>query len=225
MDGVYGLGCVSPVKGKAGTRYKVRVPDGAGGYRNCGRFDSEEEARGVLLGLAAKRAQGELALSGTTLREWGQRFLELPTVRSDVGWTYLVMSEQDRICSAEGIPFADRMAIAFAIGSGLRQGEQWTLHLADVHAFDEHPHVIVRYGGRKRGQFQPPKNGKIRRVELFGRALEAARAWLAELPRWCPHNSFGLMWPTKRGCIRRDSKAPRGWSTPTRATQPHDGDT
>jgi integrase len=112
---------------------------------------------------------------------------------------------------------ADRHAIAFAIGCGLRQGEQWTLHIVDVHVDDDNPHVIVRYGGRKKGKLTPPKNGKTRRIELFGRALDAARAWLEILPTWCKTNTHGLMFPTQRGNYRRETKAPRGWSKPTRS--------
>ena len=133
----------------------------------------------------------------------------------DDGWTYLLLDEQDRLCGAEGIALSDRLCAAFAVGSGVRQGEQWTLHLADVHADAADPHVIVRYGGRKKGVFTPPKNGRLRRVELFGRALQAARAWLEILPTWCPRNPLGLMWPTSRGHVRRE-KAPRGWSQATR---------
>ena len=51
---------------------------------------------------------------------------------------------QDRLCNTVEIPLHDRHAIAFAIGSGLRQGEQWTLHLVDIHVDDDNPHVMVR---------------------------------------------------------------------------------
>jgi integrase len=106
------------------------------------------------------------------------------------------------------------MLFAFAIGTGLRQGELYSLELRDVHLDDEHPHIVVRYGKPRQGK---TKTGKIRRVELFGRALQAARAWLVELPQWAKANPQRLMWPTQRGCRRRDSKPPRGWSAPTRA--------
>jgi integrase len=315
MGVVYGLGVVSEVKLAGGrVRYRARVPDGAGKHTEAGRYDTEEGAWSALKGLAEKRAAGELAVGGMTLRAWGVLFLnrremngtrnidtdrgrwtlhiesspfidwqldtirhvnvaewidhlcrklvqqrgkkkrgkrtlspqtirhcvallrralrlallrglvtinaaaghELPPVGED-GWTYLLLEEQARLFNAEGIPVSDRLCAEFAVGSGLREGEQWTLHLADVHAGEdeEHPHVIVRFGGRKKGRFMPPKNGKIRRVELFGHALAAARAQIQLLPTWCKANPLGLLWPTQRGHLRQD-KAPRGWSTATR---------
>ena len=65
--------------------------------------------------------------------------------------------------------------IAFAAGTGLRQGEMRSLLADDVKLDDERPHVIVRYGSPGK----PTKSGKIRRVPLFGIALAAAKSWQA----------------------------------------------
>ncbi len=121
-------------------------------------------------------------------------------------WTFLDPDEQRLLKLCTTIPEPDRLRALFAIGTGLRQGEQWNLELVDVHVVDA-PHVVVRYGGPNH---EPPKNNRIRRVPLFGLALKAARRWLRLLPDYCPDNPFGLMWPTERGCRRQRSKS-YGW--------------
>lgn len=116
-------------------------------------------------------------------------------------WTYLHPHEQQAILWAFDVPEADQLRIAFAIGTGLRQGEQWNLELRDVHVDAAVPHVVVRYGGPRH---ETPKNGRPRRVDLFGVGLDAAERWL-ELLRDRP-NRYGLMWPTPRGARRQRSK-------------------
>lgn len=130
-------------------------------------------------------------------------------------WTYLQPDEIRRLLVAT-TP-AERMLVAFAIGSGLREGEQWALELADVHLDDATlgPHVVVRYGGPKRS---PTKTGKLRIVPLFGLALAALRAWLDALPtflrkpkRGRQANPHGLVFPMRGGGQRGRSKPPHGW--------------
>lgn len=121
-------------------------------------------------------------------------------------WTYLTSAEQTALLTVDA-DLADRLLVAFALGSGLRQGEQWNLELRDVHIDDAQPWLFVRWGSKGK----PPKNGRTRRVELFGLALAALRQWLALLPRWCKANPHGLAFPTVRGCRRAKSKQPRGW--------------
>jgi len=141
--------------------------------------------------------------------------IKAPTINRDEGWSYCPPNEQTAILTCARIPEPERMLIAFAIGTGLRQGEQWNLELPDLVVTGPHPHVMVRYG---KPNHQPPKGKKIRRVPLFGIALAAARRWMQLLPTYCRQNTFGLAFPTPRGCRRRDSKAPRGWRAYLRAS-------
>jgi integrase len=117
---------------------------------------------------------------------------------------------------------AERWIILFRTGTGLRQGEQWNLHVEDVHLDGpEGPWVNVKFGSKGR----PPKNGRPRKVPLFGMALEAAQSWLAHLPTYAPSNPDGLMFPTPciekanrsggrghaGGALRQAGKYPHAW--------------
>lgn len=123
-------------------------------------------------------------------------------IRDDL---YLTLDEQAAVLSACG-DNAERWIVAFALGTGLRMGEQWNLELADVHVEGSDPHVVIRYGSKG----QTTKSGKVRRVNLFGLALDAARAWLALLPSYAPRNRHGLMFPTPRVGVREIAGG-RGW--------------
>lgn len=114
-------------------------------------------------------------------------------------WTYLTSEEQTKILGAESIPLGDRLLIQFAIGSGLRSGEQWALELVDVHVRGNNPHVVVRYGGPNH---RPTKTGKIRKVPLFGLALDAITRWLKVLPELCPDNPKKIVFPGPNGEMR-----------------------
>lgn len=115
-------------------------------------------------------------------------------------WTFLTLEEQKAVLACQAIPEPARLLMAFAWGTGLRQGEQWNLELRDVHADAKDPHVIVRFGSK--GKL--PKNGKIRRVELFGDALRATKVWLEMLAMVTPvqESKPALLWPTVTGCRR-----------------------
>jgi integrase len=125
-------------------------------------------------------------------------------------WTFLTLEEQTRLLADESLPATMpkqwRWMVAFAFGTGLRAGEQWNLRLADLH-LGEDPHVVVRYGSKKRA----PKGRKIRRVPLFGVALDAARAWVAQLDEWCPSNPDGLVFPGPQGGRQKVSRLPKEW--------------
>jgi integrase len=114
---------------------------------------------------------------------------------TDDKWTWLMGDEQRAFHSA-AVNEADKLLVEFAFGTGLRQGEQWNLHLADVQVKGDDPYVFVRYGSKGKA----PKNGKTRRVPLFGIALAAAKRWLELLPKRT--NPLKLMWPTETGCVR-----------------------
>jgi integrase len=121
-------------------------------------------------------------------------------------WTYLTLEEQRRAFADATLPDPWQDMVQFAAGCGLRAGEQWNLRLADLHLGDD-PHVVVRYGSRKRA----PKGRRIRRVPLFGLALAAARRWVARLPQWCPNNPDGLAFPGPLGGRQKVSRLPAEW--------------
>ncbi len=113
-------------------------------------------------------------------------------------WHVLTPEEQTRVLACSAIPDWARSMIAFALGTGLRQGEQWNLEKRDLVTSGSKPHVLVRYGSAGKA----PKNGKTRRVPLFGVALEAAQQWLNVLPTHAPKNPHGLVFPTASGARR-----------------------
>lgn len=123
-------------------------------------------------------------------------------------WAYLTPEEQRTVATCEEIPLADRLAIRFAIGTGLRQGEQFNMLLDDLHVDGPEPHVFVRFGSKNK----PPKSGKTRKVPLFGDGLIAAREWLALLPTFAPSNPERLVFPTAKG-NRRPQGKPLGRSS------------
>lgn len=108
--------------------------------------------------------------------------------------TYLTVDEQRALVTCEAIPYAHRVAIRFAIATGLRQGEQMNLPIADVHLDDPEPYVHVRFGSPG----LPPKSGKLRKVPLFGDGLDAARA-AVELAKAHPNNPEAIVFPTPTG--------------------------
>ena len=119
-------------------------------------------------------------------------------LRTDDPWTYLHPDEQSALINCEAIPYPERLILRFAIGTGMRKGELWSLRRSDVDTTSERPHVLVRFGSPGK----PPKNGRKRRVPLFGHGIEAAKAWLLQLPKYAKRNPLGLMFPTRRGYCR-----------------------
>jgi integrase len=124
-------------------------------------------------------------------------------------WTYLTLDEQHALLNA--VPERDRPLVGFMIGTGMREGEVYALKTEDVILDGDHPEVVVRFGGRN----EPPKNGKIRRVSLFGLGLLAAREQAALADR--QRNVHGLFFPGSRGGYRPKKKAPKGWASWLRA--------
>jgi len=122
--------------------------------------------------------------------------------KTDDGWTYLTLEEQTAITANRVIPEADRLRILFAIYTGLRQGEQWNLELADLRHEDPAPHVVVRRGSKGRS----PKSKRLRRVPLLPAAVLIVRRWLELLPGYAKKNPESLAWPTPRGCRRQKGK-------------------
>lgn len=137
------------------------------------------------------------------------RFPKGRLARSEDAWTVLYPAEQRTLFEGEIVPMAERQILRFAVGSGLREGELWSLGLDDVH-MQRDPHVVVRWGGIWKGEREPTKNGKPRRVPLFGMSLDAMRRWLDVLPRYAKENRFKLVFPQPNG-NHRWLEPPRGW--------------
>jgi len=97
-------------------------------------------------------------------------------------WTYLSLGEQRRLAACEPpegssasesrLFRAEKLLALVALGTGMRQGEQFNLELRDVHVDDPEPWLFVRWGSKGK----PPKSGKCRRVPLVGVALYATRS-------------------------------------------------
>lgn len=101
--------------------------------------------------------------------------------RTDDPWTFARPAEVAALLEVVD----EWSVVAFAVGTGLRAGEQAALRWEDVHG----DHIVVRFGGIGR----PTKGGKPRRVPLFGLAREALTRW-TRVP-----NDRGLVFPTPRG--------------------------
>lgn len=130
-------------------------------------------------------------------------------------WAYLTLDEQRAVKGCQAIPEADRVAMQFAWGTGLRQGEQFNLEIRDVHVDGPEPFVFVRFGSPG----LPPKSGKCRRVPLFGDGLEAAKRQLALVRD--AYNPHGLLFPSRSGSRRgvgkplgRGAKLGGRWTDP-----------
>jgi integrase len=110
-------------------------------------------------------------------------------------WTYLEPDEQARVRTCAKIPEAHRLMIAFAMLSGLREGEQFNLQLPDLVVDGTDPHAVIRFGANG----EPTKNGKIRRLPLSDDLLEVSKRWLEILPTYAPENPHQLVFPLPTG--------------------------
>lgn len=121
-------------------------------------------------------------------------------------WTYLTDKQQRDLLTHSDIPEPHRLIMAFAIFTGLREGEQFNLELRDVQVNGDEPHIFIRWGAAG----EPPKNGKTRRVLLSQDALAVTNRWLEVLPRWLDENKneHGLVFPTVTGCRVQRGKTP-----------------
>lgn len=109
------------------------------------------------------------ALEEGLLKDNPARDISVPSkARSREVWTFLTLDEVRRLC-AVATP-AESALIRFAVGTGLRAGEQAYLETADI-AGDA---MVVRYGGPNR---QPTKGGKPARIPLMRYAREALEDW------------------------------------------------
>ncbi len=136
---------------------------------------------------------------------------------TDDVWTFWALAEQHAFVACDKIPYADRVIARFAMWSGIREGELHHNYLRDLHVGpdEKHPRLVVRYGSNGK----PPKNGKIRTVDIFGDALVAIREWLEirktymrKSARHEVQKDIGLIFPTVTGCRRQTAKTfGNGW--------------
>lgn len=126
-------------------------------------------------------------------------------------WTVLEPHEQTSLLNV--IPEPDRWLVEFALGTGMRQGEQWSMRRRHLAGFERY--AIAAFGGT---DDRPTKGGSPRRVPLFGMALHAAqrqcdlldgKVRFPSLPRWDADPS-SYLWPAPNGGPR-EKKAPTQW--------------
>jgi integrase len=179
---------------------RTAIEQWARGLRKAGLGDSYAKQAIVHL-----RKAFAFAVETRRLDESPAERVKLPrgTARTEEPWTYLTPEEQAALVGCQELPRKWQLRIAFAIGTGLRAGEMLSLRLADLHV-GENPHVVVRYGSRRRA----PKSRKIREVPLFGMALDAARDQV-ELLRGA-RNPNALAFPGDHGGFEKVSRVP-GW--------------
>lgn len=111
-------------------------------------------------------------------------------------WTYLSLEEQAALFASAEIPERERLAIQFAIATGVREDELWSIKLVDV--------------DKRRGEFtvRKTKGGKFRTLPLLPLARQALDRWLPMLR--VQQNESGLLWPSETGCRRHGP--PKRWT-------------
>jgi integrase len=126
--------------------------------------------------------------------------------RTHEPWTFLTVEEQEALIMAT--PHGKRSLVAFAIGSGLRQAEQWSLQWEDVKWDYEasNPDVVairvtVRYGDAGK----PTKSGRIRHVPIFHRSR-----WALMVQQQITLAAYRLVFPSPTG-ERRQAGEPAGF--------------
>ncbi len=154
----------------------------------------------------------EAALDRGLIRENPARTVRLPkgAGRTHDPWTYLLPQEQEDLIEERRdadhliiVPEAERLLIAFALGTGMRQGEQWNLELRDLDLTNNR--ITIRFGGKD----SPTKGRRIRRIPILPLARRALDAWLPLLAR--QDNPHRLVWPLPSGARRQQGKAPKHW--------------
>lgn len=108
--------------------------------------------------------------------------------RTEEEWRYV---PRDQIATRlAAVPEEHRYLVQFALFTGLRLSEQWSLRWADVVEDERGRHLVVRHGGHGG---KSTKGGRVRRVPLLAAAEEA----LEEAAR--RHGRTGLVFPGERG--------------------------
>ncbi len=124
-------------------------------------------------------------------------------------WSFLTWTEQCQLAACLAIPYEDRLMIAIAANTGMRQGEMSHLEIGDVFIDGDDPHIVVRIAGRDRRDRTkklPTKSGKKREVTLLPQALDPMREWMSILSLYAPENPEGVVFPTRAGKLRQSGK-------------------
>ena len=116
--------------------------------------------------------------------------------RVDDPWDFLDWGEQQAYLQSEQVPVADRLLIGIALGTGVRQGEQFAARLEDVDLQRE-TWTIRRSGDGA------TKSGAPRTIPLFGLGLASVRAWIDGLDKYAPRNPKRLLCPLPSGARRQ----------------------
>lgn len=112
--------------------------------------------------------------------------------------TWTILDPDEQVALLRAVPADERDMVAFALSTGLRNSELWSLRTADIDL--DARLVTVRYSKGDR----PTKGGKIRRVPLFGVGLDAARVAV--------ERGKVFAWPSPRTGERRyPSSHPSRW--------------
>jgi integrase len=91
---------------------------------------------------------------------------------TDDAWEIVYPDEQIALLNA--VPEVEWHTVAFALGTAVRNTEQWTIRVSDIDLEAQECRVIGW------------KTGKVRRIPLFGVALDAAREAVNRQKKGCP---------------------------------------
>jgi integrase len=146
------------------------------GHRHGDHVATERAKRPIAKGTAQNalnllRVVLEDAVEAGRIEVNPARDVRLPTAirkrkRTHKTWTYLLPDEQARLMTTPEIPLRERLALAFALGTGARQNEQWWIEVRDLDLVNGT--VTLRH----------TKNGKPRTLPLLPIARAAAVRWL-----------------------------------------------
>lgn len=101
----------------------------------------------------------------------GVRLSKLAAAETEDKWTIYYPEQQLALLNA--VPEVEWHTVAFALGTGVRNTEQWTLKVDEI---DLESREALVHGW---------KTGKVRRIPLFGVALEAAQEAVLRRKRGC----------------------------------------
>lgn len=117
---------------------------------------------------------------------------------------YFTAVEVVRILQCEAIPPIERALLSFFFGTGGRHDEIFLTPARNVVLDAHEPYWFVEYGARQGAKLFPPKNGKQRRVPLFGIGLAGAQLYRKLVGELAWKNDDALAFPSRRDGMVRD---------------------